>query len=92
MPIYEYECEKCHHRFEVKKSFGEDGKAHCPLCRSKASRIFTSVPIIFKGSGFYVTDHKKSNPASTPVNKEPSASTPDKKAESPKPKIDPKMD
>jgi predicted nucleic acid-binding Zn ribbon protein len=76
----------------VKKSFGEDGKAHCPQCRSKASRIFTSVPIIFKGSGFYVTDHKKSNPASTPVNKEPSASTPDKKAESPKPKIDPKMD
>jgi putative FmdB family regulatory protein len=92
MPIYEYECEKCHHRFELKKSFGEDGKAHCPQCRGKAARIFTSVPIIFKGSGFYVTDHKKSNPASTPENKEKSPSTPDKKAEKPKTTVDPKMD
>ena len=59
MPIYEYECEKCHSRFEMKRSFGEDGSAHCPYCRGKACRIFTSVPVIFKGSGFYVTDNRK---------------------------------
>ena len=75
MPIYEYECEKCHSRFELKRSFGEDGDANCPKCRGKAGRIFTSVPVIFKGSGFYVTDHKKNNPASTP----------EKKDEAPKP-------
>lgn len=65
MPIYEYECEKCRTRFELKRSFGEDGDACCPQCSSNASRIFTSVPIIFKGSGFYVTDHKANNSAST---------------------------
>ena len=64
MPIYEYECEKCHSRFEMKRSFGEDGSAECPECRGKACRIFTSVPVIFKGSGFYVTDHQKTNSAS----------------------------
>jgi putative FmdB family regulatory protein len=86
MPIYDYECNKCHHRFELKKSFTEDSSAKCPECKSKASRIITSVPVIFKGSGFYVTDHKKSNPASTPEKGEKSDSTPGaKKPETPKP-------
>jgi putative FmdB family regulatory protein len=83
MPIYEYECEKCHSRFELKRSFGEDGGANCPECRGKACRIFTSVPVIFKGSGFYVTDNKKSNPASTTEKSE-------KKDETPKPAATPK--
>jgi putative FmdB family regulatory protein len=65
MPIYEYECEKCHSRFEVKRNFGEDGSAHCPQCSGKACRIFTSVPVIFKGSGFYVTDNRKSDSVSS---------------------------
>ena len=91
MPIYEYECEKCHARFEMKRSFGEDGSANCPHCRGKACRIFTSVPIIFKGSGFYVTDHKKTNSASTPEKNEKSntVSTPEKKVETPKPVVSP---
>jgi putative FmdB family regulatory protein len=80
MPIYEYECKKCHSRFELKRSFGEDGDANCPECRSKAYRIFTSVPVIFKGSGFYITDNKKNNPASTS----------EKKDETPKPAATPK--
>ena len=80
MPIYEYECKKCHSRFELKRSFGEDGDANCPECRGKACRIFTSVPVIFKGSGFYVTDYKKNN----------SASTLEKKDEIPKPAASPK--
>jgi putative FmdB family regulatory protein len=70
MPTYEYECKKCHSRFELKRSFGEDGGATCPECSGKAGRIFTSVPVIFKGSGFYVTDNKKNNPASTLEKKE----------------------
>jgi putative FmdB family regulatory protein len=80
MPIYDYECEKCHHRFELKKSYTEDSAAKCPECKGKAGRIFTSVPVIFKGSGFYVTDNKKNNPASTPEKNE-------KKAETPKPAV-----
>jgi len=62
MPIYEYECEKCSLRFELKKHFGEDGRASCPLCQGEARRIFSPVPVIFKGSGFYVTDSRRNHP------------------------------
>ena len=91
MPIYDYECNKCHHRFELKKSFTEDSSAKCPECKGKASRIITSVPVIFKGSGFYVTDHKKNNPASTPE-KNDTAPKAEKKVETAKPAVAPKKD
>jgi putative FmdB family regulatory protein len=64
MPIYEYECGSCHHRFELKQGFHDKPQAECPQCNKKARRVFHPAPIIFKGSGFYVTDHKTSNPAS----------------------------
>jgi putative FmdB family regulatory protein len=56
MPIYEYECGKCSSRFEVKQSFHDEAKAACKKCGSPARRIFKPVPIMFKGSGFYITD------------------------------------
>jgi len=59
MPIYEYECGKCRLRFELRKRFGDDGGAPCPQCGREASRLFSPVPIIFKVSGFYVTDSRK---------------------------------
>ena len=59
MPVYEYECEKCHLRFEMKRPFGEDGSGFCPQCGSEAQRVFSPVAIIFKGSGFYSTDNRK---------------------------------
>ena len=62
MPIYEYECEKCCARFEMKRRFGEDGGSVCPSCGSPARRLFSAAPIIFKGSGFYVTDSRKASP------------------------------
>lgn len=58
LPIYEYECTCCPARFEMKKSFFDDGPVSCPTCGAKARRRFSSVPIIFKGSGFYVTDSR----------------------------------
>jgi putative FmdB family regulatory protein len=64
MPIYEYECESCHHRFELKQSFSAKPQAACPECTKKSRRVFHPAPIIFKGSGFYITDHSGSNPAS----------------------------
>ncbi len=64
MPTYEYECESCHHRFELKQSFNDKPQAACPRCKKKSRRVFHPAPIIFKGSGFYVTDHSTSNPAS----------------------------
>ena len=59
MPIYEYECGKCHFCFERKQSFDEEPVAICPNCQGKARRVIHSTPIIFKGSGFYVTDNRK---------------------------------
>ena len=59
MPIYEYECEKCLLRFELKRHFGEDAASPCPDCGSMARHLFSPVPLIFKGSGFYVTDNRK---------------------------------
>ncbi len=61
MPIYEYECNCCSSRFERKQSYSDSDPVSCPLCGSKAQRIFLPVPIIFKGSGFYVTDSRNSN-------------------------------
>ena len=61
MPIYEYKCKKCFSSFELKKGFNEPSDATCPHCQSEADRVFYPAPIIFKGSGFYVTDHRTPN-------------------------------
>jgi putative FmdB family regulatory protein len=62
MPTYEYECGSCHFRFERKQRFDEEPVAMCPKCQGKARRVIHSVPVIFKGSGFYITDNRKSVP------------------------------
>ena len=61
MPIYEYECSSCRSRFERKQKFDEEPVAVCPKCTGKARRLIHSVPVIFKGSGFYCTDHGSSS-------------------------------
>ena len=58
MPLYEYECSLCNCHFERKQRFDEEPIAMCPECQGKARRVIHSVPIIFKGSGFYVTDNR----------------------------------
>ena len=59
MPIYEYECNLCHFCFEKRQGFDEEPVAICPECEGEARRVLQSVPIIFKGSGFYITDNRK---------------------------------
>ena len=61
MPIYEYECGHCSFRFEMKQSFDEEPQAMCPQCQGKAQRVFHPAPVIFKGSGFYITDSRRGN-------------------------------
>ena len=82
MPIYEYVCEKCCSRFDLKRSFCEDvSEAECRECKGKAKRVFTPVPIIFKGSGFYVTDNRSKNPTAEPASEsasKPEPAKPDK--------------
>jgi putative FmdB family regulatory protein len=62
MPTYEYECTKCKHVFEEFQKITEKPLLRCPKCRGKLRRLISGgVGIIFKGSGFYATDYKKSN-------------------------------
>lgn len=57
MPLYEYECSVCHHRFEKIESFSASKKKECPKCGKEARRVLTAPAIQFKGSGWYVTDY-----------------------------------
>jgi len=59
MLIYEYECRKCSLRFELTREFSENGSGFCPQCDNEARRLFSPVPVIFKGPGFYATDNRK---------------------------------
>lgn len=58
MPIYEYECEN-QHRFEKWQSMKDDPLTECPTCGSAVHKIFHPAGIIFKGSGWYITDSRK---------------------------------
>ena len=59
MPTYEYECDKCGHRFEVFQSMTEPARKRCPKCRGKVRRLVSGgAGIVFKGSGFYATDYR----------------------------------
>jgi putative FmdB family regulatory protein len=62
LPTYEYECEKCGHRFEVFQSMTEPPRKRCPKCRGKLRRLVGGgAGIVFKGSGFYTTDYRSSS-------------------------------
>ncbi|MBI4671823.1 MAG: hypothetical protein HY741_09175 [Chloroflexi bacterium] len=60
MPIYEYECDN-KHRFEKWQSIKDDALTECPTCGSAVRKIFHPAGIIFKGSGWYITDNRKSS-------------------------------
>ena len=63
MPIYEYQCSVCDHSFEQRQGFDADPICACPQCQNQARRLFQPAPIIFKGSGFYVTDYNGKAPS-----------------------------
>ena len=70
MPNYEYECLECDHRFERLQRFSDPPVDTCPQCGSAVRRVLHPVGIVFKGSGWYVTDSRSSNTAtSTPTEK-----------------------
>jgi putative FmdB family regulatory protein len=57
MPTYGYKCEKCQHSFEIFQNINDRPVTTCPECGGKTNRIFYPVGIIFKGSGFHITDY-----------------------------------
>ena len=88
MPTYDYECRECSYRFEAVQSFQDKPLKKCPQCgRMKLARLISAgVGIIFKGSGFYVTDNRAKSPTSSsaPVKseKQESSASPASKSES----------
>ncbi len=61
MPIYEYECTACKHRFDRYQSFSEAAVTSCPECGSPVRKVLQPVGIVFKGSGWYKTDSRSSS-------------------------------
>jgi putative FmdB family regulatory protein len=62
MPVYTYRCENCGVQFDRFQSFSDPALTRCPECNKKALRkVYTPVGIVFKGSGFYATDHRSAS-------------------------------
>ena len=59
MPLYEYKCESCSHRFERIQKFSDPPADTCPKCGGAVRKLISSPAIQFKGSGFYITDYGK---------------------------------
>ncbi len=90
MPTYEYICQKCSHHFDAYQGMNDPRLTKCPKCKGKVQRqIGRGSGIIFKGSGFYATDYKKSSVSPSPDAKETkekkSESKPEAKADTAKP-------
>ena len=83
MPIYEYQCRRCEHRFELIQKFFDKPRKRCPECSGTVDRLISPPAIRFKGSGWYVTDYanKKSNEEDKKSNKEDKRETASKNKE-----------
>lgn len=57
MPVYDYQCDNCGTTFEIERAIGFSGRVRCATCgSSRTSKVFAPAGVVFKGSGFYVTD------------------------------------
>ncbi len=76
MPTYVYECEDCGVRFERLQSYSDAPLRECPECCGHVHRVIQPVGVIFKGSGFYVTDNKGKSSTGMPAPKKEEGATP----------------
>jgi putative FmdB family regulatory protein len=65
LPLYDYQCRSCRKTVEVRHGFKETYADVCADCGGEMARVFTPAPILFKGSGFYLTDSRKSAESSS---------------------------
>ena len=61
MPTYSYACTECDNRFDAVQAFTEDALTTCPQCSGRLRKLFNSVGVVFKGSGFYRTDSREAS-------------------------------
>lgn len=59
MPTYQYQCRDCGHAFERFQKFSDDPLTDCPECDGTVQRVIQNVGVVFKGSGWYITDSRK---------------------------------
>ena len=64
MPTYQYACTECDHAFEEFQSFTDDALTVCPVCGGRLRKVFNAVGVVFKGSGFYRNDSRKTESSS----------------------------
>src|SRR6476661_3021960 len=85
VPTYQYACTACGHRFEAVQRFSDASLTDCPECAGRLRKVFSSVGIVFKGSGFYRTDSRagaSDGPAKEKVSADSSTSSGDAKGSS----------
>ena len=65
MPTYEYRCESCGNAYEKREGFDAPARQKCPACGKRAVRVLRAPSVVFKGSGFYATDQRGSDPSAS---------------------------
>ncbi|WP_396927303.1 FmdB family zinc ribbon protein [Mycolicibacterium sp.] len=75
MPTYSYACTECDNRFDAVQAFTEDALTSCPQCSGRLRKLFNSVGVVFKGSGFYRTDSRESGKNSSKSDSSSSSSS-----------------
>ncbi|HVM94670.1 MAG TPA: FmdB family zinc ribbon protein [Terriglobales bacterium] len=95
MPLREYQCKKCKHRFEKIQNFSDKPLKKCPECGGPLEQLLSAPAVQFKGSGWYVTDYAKKSGASSASSSESDSAVKDtaketKKEDKPKPEAAPK--
>ncbi|WP_282946909.1 FmdB family zinc ribbon protein [Cellulomonas endometrii] len=76
MPTYAYTCTECGHAFDIHQSFSDAALTECPSCGGRLRKVFSSVGVVFKGSGFYRNDSRSSSTSTTGAAKSTSGASP----------------
>ena len=76
MPLYDYQCAACGEITEVRHGFDDTYSEPCPKCGGSLGRLFNPAGIVFKGSGFYITDSRKSESTSDSTSSKPETPSP----------------
>src|SRR5271167_3666418 len=84
MPLYEYECKKCGHRFEKIQLYSDKMVKKCPECGGQVEQMISAPAVQFKGTGWYVTDYAKKGGSSAGSSSSSDSASKDKKDDKPK--------
>jgi putative FmdB family regulatory protein len=84
MPTYSYHCDTCGHDFEAVQRFADEPLSECPQCEAPIRRVIQPVGVVFKGSGWYITDSRPKSSSDSGDSKAKSAKSPDKPEKSDK--------